>query len=254
MPPIVPETESGRLHFYETHIPIWAAAPPATLGLSAAQVSDLNDLTLAARAAYTAAQQARDAARAATLELHLRLAAMHDLGSDLIETIKAFSQVNDDVDVLIAAQIPARAPRRPAPPPQPPSDIRLSMLSNGSVELSWKGSTARGQFFTLWRLLPDTDLPPTHRTSPTSPTSPTHPTPPTQIAALAGNRFLDSTLPRGLTQATYFLRAHRGTRVSEPSGNATIYFGTIPSPASTSAPSATHLPAPLPVRAVHSAA
>jgi len=234
MPPIVPETESGRLHFYETHIPVWAAAPPATLGLSAAQVSELNDLTLAAREAFIAAQQARDAAKAATLELHQRLDAMHDLGSNIIETIKAFSQVNDDIDVLIAAQIPPRAPRRPAPPPAAPTDISLSMLPNGSVELSWEGSTARGQFFTLWRLLPGSEVP-------------------EQIAALAGNSFLDSTLPRGLMHATYFLKAHRGRKVSESSGSVTIYFGAIPTPRSGStahAPVHSHLP----VRTVYSAA
>ena len=62
---ILPSDRLELIQFCETHIPVWENTP-AAIGLTAAQITALSDLTGGARAAYNQAQSARAASKAAT--------------------------------------------------------------------------------------------------------------------------------------------------------------------------------------------
>lgn len=209
MSSVVPSTDLGKLEFYEAHLAAWGTAP-ANIGLTAGQVTSLNTLTTAARTAFNGALTAREAAKAATGNMHNKINSMHALGSDLIKIIKAYAATQNDPNVFVLAQIPEPAPRTPAPPPEAPTDLSASMNADGSIRLSWKGTLAYRQFFSVWRQTPSEDAP-------------------QQIAAIAAKEFVDLTVPRGLAQTIYSVRAHRDAAVSEPCPNLIVYFGVLPS-------------------------
>ncbi len=48
------------------------------------------------------------------------------------------------------------------------------------------------------------------------------------IGAVAAKDFTDVTVPRGLAQVVYNVRAHRDSQVSTPTQNLIVYFGAIP--------------------------
>jgi hypothetical protein len=51
---------------------------------------------------------------------------------------------------------------------------------------------------------------------------------PVQIGAVAAKEFTDVTVPRGLQQVVYNVRAHRDSAVSTPTDNLVVFFGAIP--------------------------
>ena len=205
---VVPQTRLGKLEFYEAHLAAWSANAVG-IGLTATEVTDLTALVTAARAQFNAQQTAKDAAKAATLGFHDKADAMQSLGSELIRTIKLYAQTKNDPGVLVVAQLPKPLPPTPAGPPVAPTDLTASMNSDGSIRLAWKGSVAQRQFFSVWRQLPSQSMP-------------------LQIGSVAAKEFTDLTVPRGLTQVVYCVRAHRDAQVSVPSPNVVVYFGAIP--------------------------
>ncbi len=205
---ILPKSELGQLEFFEGHLPAWGTAP-ASIGLTAGQVTGLATATTAARTAFNAAIVAHEAAKAATANQHNKIAAMTAIGTDLLKIIKAYAAVQNDPNVYVLAQIPAPAEPTPAPPPSAPTDLFAVMNADGSIQLKWKGSLAQRQFYSVWR-----------QTEPGGVFE--------QICAVAAKSFLDVTCPRGLMQVAYEVRAHRDTFVSIPCPSLTIYFGAIP--------------------------
>jgi hypothetical protein len=205
---VVPPTRIEKIEFYEAHNPVWAANA-AAIGLTAAQVTALTTLTTAARAAFNAQRAAQDAAKAATENFHNKVREMQSQGSDLIKTIKAYADTKNDPNVYVLANIPAPAAPTPAGPPVAPTDLAAVMNSDGTIRLTWKGSLAQRQFFSVWRQLPSQNMP-------------------LQIGAVAAKEFTDVTVPRGLNQVVYNVRAHRDAQVSTPTQNLIVYFGAIP--------------------------
>lgn len=205
---ILPDSQLGKLAFFEAHVPVWAAAP-TTIGLTAGQVTSLNTATTAARSAFDASIAAREAAKAATANQHNKIDAMTAIGTDLLKIIKAYAAVQNDPNVYVLAQIPAPSAPTPAPPPEAPTDLTASMTPDGAIRLKWKGTLAYRQFFSLWRQTPSDAFP-------------------EQIASVAAKEYIDVTVPRGLTQVTYTARAHRDSAVSDPCPVLIVYFGVVP--------------------------
>jgi hypothetical protein len=75
------------------------------------------------------------------------------------------------------------------------------------VTLTWKGPLAGSTFFTVWRRTPSA------------------PSIPEQLVSLASRTFVDTTLPSGLPNARYFVRAQRGVLISAPSPEVVVNFG-----------------------------
>lgn len=206
--PVVPSTRTEKVEFYEAHNPTWAASA-ANIGVTPAQVASLTNLTKAARDAFNAQRTAQDAAKAATQRFYNTVRDMQNLGGDLIKSIKAFAETTNNPNVYVLANIPEPAAPTPAGPPVAPTNLSAVMNSDGTMRLTWKGSIAQRQFFSIWRQLPSQSMP-------------------LQIGAVAAKDFTDVTVPRGLTQVVYNVRAHRDSAVSTPTDNLIVYFGAIP--------------------------
>jgi hypothetical protein len=187
--PVVPQTIIGRIEFYEQHLPVWALNPTA-IGLSAAQVADLTARTIQARADYEAAQAVRNTAKAATMTQNDAVSFMHELGGDLVKTIRAFAETTDDTAVYAAAEIPAPQPPTPPGPPDQPTALDADILLPFGIGLTWKGSTAQSTYFGIWRKL-DSEVNPV------------------LIKTTKNKSFDDRTLPDGTNAVDYYIAAYR---------------------------------------------
>lgn len=206
---VIPSKDLDAVQFFETHDPLWTAAPAAAIGLTVTQVTAQTSLTKTARDAYTAQQAAKVAAKNATLMFHNAVTAMRSGGSDLVATIKAFAQTTNNPNVYTLAQIPPPAAPVPAPPPGQPMNITVSLESSGAITLAWKAVNSApnaGTFFSVQRKLS------------------------TEAAfSLVGNTggrtFTDDTLEQGTPGATYIIQGHRGTMDGVASEQVSVQFG-----------------------------
>jgi hypothetical protein len=152
---ITPNSNLGKVEFYEAHLTPWTNNA-AAIGLSLPEVAALTIATTDARAAYNAMIAARDAAKAATQSFYSKVSVMHSapgLGSDMIDTIKNFAQTNDDPNVYTLAQIPPPASGGVVPPPGTPFDFRVGLRQDGSLELKWKCNNPTGASGTVYEIL-----------------------------------------------------------------------------------------------------
>jgi len=155
--PVLPDRDLEQIQFCETHIPVWNAAP-ASVGLTAAQVTQLTSLTTAARASFNTAQSSRETSRGATTTFHGNLTSMRNNVADLIRIIKGFAESQSDPTVIYGkAQIPQPAAPTPAPLPGRPKDLAVTLNPDGSITLTWTATDASasgGAFFNITRKLP----------------------------------------------------------------------------------------------------
>ncbi len=183
----------------------YAPQQKAAIGLDPLQVATFATLTNNARDAYTAAQNARTAAKVATHALHTAMGNMNEFGAALISTIKAKAEATGNPAVYDLAEIPPPAPPSPAGLPSVPTDVNGVINSNGHVELSWKGSLAFGTFFSIWKKRPnDTKW--------------------KQLGSVRGKAFVDEFTTPLVAWAMYKLYAHRPAGTSDPSEPITVFF------------------------------
>ncbi|KAA0212970.1 MAG: hypothetical protein DYG94_13435 [Leptolyngbya sp. PLA3] len=185
----VPKTIADRLAFYEQHAPVWAAAA-TTIGLSVTQVTALAALVNDARVAFDDAQAARNASKAATVLQANAMSTLSDFGADLIKTIRAYAETNNNPDVYATAQIPPPAPPTPAGPPDMPTDLAASFLFPWGIRLTWKGSVAQGAYFGVFRRLRgESNF--------------------TFVQTTKEKSFDDTSLPAGVASVDYYIAAFR---------------------------------------------
>ena len=206
----VPVTNAAKITFFETHLPAWEANP-ATIGLTADQVADLRASTTEARAAFNDAQQARNAAQAATLRQTQAVIKMAALGGSLIKTIRAFAETTDDTSVYSDANIPR--PRRGSPlgPAPTPTNLTFQPRTDGAIELRWHAETKGRTSFIIER----------QTFSPGQTESRF-----TLIGTSTARSFVDTNVPTGLERAVYRVTAERPGGRSEPTHGTTVFFGT----------------------------
>ncbi len=215
---VVPVTNAAKIAFFETHLPAWEANPD-TIGLTAEQVADLRASTTEARAAFNDAQQARDAAQAATLRQTQAVIKMAALGGGLIKTIRAFAETTDDRSVYAEAQIPL--PRRGSPlgPAPTPTNLTFELRTDGAIELRWDAETKGRTAFIIERQTQR----PGERLGPWR-----------LIGTATAKTFTDAALPTGLECAVYRVTAERPGGRSEPTHGISVLFGTRPATSTTS--------------------
>lgn len=196
-----PSTRLGKIEFYESHLPAWAANA-AAIGITPTSVSDLTALTVAARTAYDAHIAAQNAARAATANYHELVSVMHSgpgAGSDMIKTIRAFAQSTDNPNVYVLAQIPPPATPGVTPPPGTPFDFKVELLQNGALDLRWKCKNPAGVGGTMYEVL--------RQVSGGSFSF---------VGAPGEKSFVDDTVPSGVSPVTYQITAVRSTARGNP--------------------------------------
>lgn len=208
---IVPSTRLGKIQFYEARIGPWTSHA-GEIGLEDQSTSDLAMLITQARAAYNAAEAARAAAKAATLDYYNKVRLMHSspgAGSDMISTIRNFAQTTNNPNVYVLAQIPAPATPGTVPPPGTPFDFRINLLQDGSLELRWKCNNPKGSQGTIYEV--------TRRLGGSGPF--------TFVGASGSRSLVDDTLPIGSAPVTYQITAVRSTSRGNPA-QYTVNFGT----------------------------
>jgi hypothetical protein len=185
----VDNTFLGRIEFFEEHLPVWAKNP-AAIGLAATDLDELALRTAEARVRYDSLQSLRNRVLAETAAQKNANADMYDLGIDLVKTVRAFAQTTDDDGVYVAAQIPAPRPASPMPPPPAATNLSVELRSGGALRLRWKGTTARGASFAIFRKLegePGFKL----------------------LDTVAAKSFDDTNIPVGTGELVYFIQARR---------------------------------------------
>jgi hypothetical protein len=190
---VVPPEIVAKIQFYEDHNTPWSTNAVA-IGTTTTEVTALNTLTTAARAAYDAQQAAQNAARDATLNLRLAVAAMATAGSDIIKKVRAKAATDGD-GVYALASIPAPALPSPVPPPGTPDNFVATLNPDGSVRLKWKCANPRSAAGTVYQL--------SRRTGTTGDF--------VAIGVSGTRSFVDATLPAGVASVTYQIVAVRST-------------------------------------------
>lgn len=203
----LPESRLGKIQWFETRTPVWGAeADPTAIGLTSAQVAQITSLTVAARNAYTAAENARAASKVATESFHQAVDAMHAYGADLISAIKSYAETTNNPAVYDMAMVSPPDPRGTANPPAQPYDGRSELLNDGSVRIWWKGSGPTGTHYLVRRKLDGENAF-------------------TLIADVGEKQFIDQTVPAGIAWVRYSVTAKRGEVQSPPGEQIVVQFG-----------------------------
>jgi hypothetical protein len=205
---IVPNTNIGKITFYEAHIPVWSATP-TIIGLVAADCTALSALIGSARKEYDTQQAALYEARNATQRMKDAVRAMHALGSADIAKIKAFAEATNNPTVYTSAVLPPPATPSPVGPPGTPFEFVVTLLQTGAINLRWKCSNPTGASGTVYEVA--------RRVGGDS-------VPFTLVGAIGVREFEDATIARGSSSVTYRVQAVRSTSRGNPA-QFTVSFG-----------------------------
>lgn len=207
---VVPDSRLGKIEFYEAHIAPWTTNA-AAVGLTPASVTALGTLTTQARAAFNAAEAARQAAKAATQNFYDKVRAMHSgpgAGQDMIDTIRVYAETKNDPNVYNLAQIPPPATPGVTPPPGTPFEFTVGLLQNGALELKWKCNNPSGTQGTIYEVK--------RRIGESGAFQ--------FVGAIGVRTFIDDTIPSGSSPVTYQVTGVRSTQRGNPA-QFTVSFG-----------------------------
>jgi hypothetical protein len=185
----------------------------AAIGLSSTLATQFKDDTAAADAAFQAASQARETAKAATIAYYGACATLRDSGSACVRAIKLFAEASSDPATIYSkAQIPApQPPSHTGTPPAQPTDMRAALEPNGSVTLTWKCANPPGVSRVVYiiqrKLEGDANF--------------------STIDFVGGKTFNDATLPRGVDGASYIITGKAGQLSGPASSVFTLTFGSV---------------------------
>ncbi|HYF14165.1 MAG TPA: hypothetical protein VD971_03735 [Phycisphaerales bacterium] len=216
---VLPEKAVDLIEFCETHVPVWAAAA-GTIGLTAAQVATLNELTGDARGAYDDALAAREASKAATTKMRGGVSTMRTQAATLVRAIKNYAEAQaDPASIYAAAQIPPPAEPAPLPAPGKPTNITVTLQPSGAITIAWDAENAAastGAFFNVLRKLPGESAFVGIGGAPGS----------TSLSRRMG--FTDGSVPTAAAASgvRYIVQGQRGTLVGLPSDAIVVQFGT----------------------------
>jgi hypothetical protein len=191
----VPDTIQGILDFYAVRQPVWAANT-ATLGITAAQATQLGTLLSDAQTAQEDAVKAREEAKNATQARDTELSELAEFGAALIAVISGTAKATGDDSVYTTAMLPIPGTGGGATPPGIPANLTGAILNTGDVQLNW-GSSGRNVFYTVWRKLSTESAF-------------------WQIGATQGRTFIDEGA-EAAQWAAYYVKAHRGEFTSDAS-------------------------------------
>ena len=210
----VPRNPTDRILFYQIHATRWAENA-AHIGVSEAQVAELETAVADAKAAMLRQHQARDAARSATLGLKSAMEKLSNIGSTLMLQIRA-KAASAGGAVYSLAWVPA--PNKPSPIEQPgrPTNFQATLLGMGWVEVSWTCKNPRGSQGTMYEV--------ERQVRDASGTSAFR-----FLGTVGTKKFIDHSIPQGAIDVTYRVRAIRSKKRG-PVGTHIIEFGNHASP------------------------
>lgn len=209
MATVLPSTKSELLAFCQAHVPVWTAAA-TSIGVSAAECTELNNLTKEAADTAVELNKKRDAAKSATAADNAAHADLRTFAAALVSKIKFKAESTDDPSVYVQAQIPAPLPPSPAPAPAQPTMLRASLESGGGLTIEWKASNpgVGSVVYQVFRKLPMQTM--------------------FSLVGFSGGRdkyFTDLTLPAGNSGVQYVVQGARGGISGAQSEILTVMFG-----------------------------
>lgn len=218
---VLPTKMAEEITFGEAHAPLWAGAN-TTIGLQVATCTAISAAVTAARKAFTDAESARETSKAATNNLKLKMAAMHTLLSDAVQTIRLFAETTGNPNVFTLAQIPAPAAPQPAPPPMQPVELGASIIPGGILRISFKATDTASSGATTYLVSRKLSTETAFRVIGSAGSSRS-----TQGANLPrGFKFFDDTsLPSGSNNMQYMVQGQRGSVYGLPSQTFTVTIG-----------------------------
>ncbi len=206
----LPSSKIGKLEYLERRVDGWDA-DPAAVGLVPAQSAAAVASTEAARDAYDAMLAARRHAEA-----------MHDAwlgamktaegdGRSCLRSIDAFAKNSAQPDVIYAAAS-VEPPRDKAPlgKPPTPTNITLSLDTQGRVNLAWGGTRHGGTVFAVQRRVAGVDGKQSAWET---------------IATVPERRLVDKATPSGVLNISYRVRGERVGGVSSYSSPVVLPLG-----------------------------
>lgn len=206
----VPGGDRASLQFTEQRKGVWAAAG-AAIGLAVEDTAALAQSSDDAQAALDDRVAKAALAKSSTISWKASAATNRDLARDLVRKIRTFALQQEDPDaVYAAAQIPA--PKTPGELPEPavPTDLDLTLDSQGRAVLKFESTRYGGTVWTVERRTVSTQG---------------------SVSAwtLAGTSiertFIDGQTPSGVASVQYRVRAERPSGVSAFSTPVSLPFG-----------------------------
>lgn len=220
---VIPTKTAEEITFGEVHAPIWATAP-TSIGLTVAACTAITAAVTAARKAFTDAHAAREASKAATNNLSVKMNLLHPLLAEAVQTIRLFAESTNNPAVYTLAQIPAPATPTPAPPPMQPVQLGASIIPGGVLRISFKATdSAAGGGATTYLVSRKLSGQSTFTVIGSAGSSRS-----TDGANLPrGFKFFDdSSLPSGSNNMQYMVQGQRGSAFGLPSESLTVSIGT----------------------------
>ena len=205
MASVLPKSVVARIEWAEGHVAPFTANAVA-IGISAPIAVDFESKTEAARAALVARNAAKDALANRENDLRMAMLALTDTAGAIVNTVHAKADMVGD-SVYSLASIPVPAIPGPRPDPGTPTDFKVELNNDGSINLTWacNNSGNAGTQYQVWRKL-DAETEWIGR------------------GATGVRKFVDATIPAGTKSATYKIMATRTTGAG-PWGTFTVNFG-----------------------------
>ena len=204
---VVPKKKIDMIEFYENHVGPWTTNAVA-IGTSASAVTDLDTKTDTARAKWVARQAAQASAEAATIELNVAVEVMATAGAAIIKQVRAKAEMSGD-GVYALAQIPVPATPSPVGAPGTPSNFKVQLRQDGTLDLRWKCANPAGCDGTMYQVY--------RRVGSAGEF--------TYLGGSGEKEFTDATVPAGASAITYKIQGVRSTAVGEW-GEFNVNFGT----------------------------
>lgn len=214
---VLPRTTTELLAWTTAHLDAWTA--PASIGLTAAQITALHGFYDEAAKDFDAATLAREASKGATTTLNGAIADLRNQLAAMIRSIKTFADASSNPEAVYGlAQIPLPSPPQSLPAPGVASEVLVTLNPGGSITLSWSGEFAaasEGAVYTVARKLPGAS---TYTLVGVSPGSTT------QSRRMA---FTDTTVPTSAAAqgVSYIITGQRGQQIGASSTAITVQFG-----------------------------
>lgn len=202
----VPSSRNEMIQFYKEHAPIWSAAA-AVIGLTPAAATEVQALVDKAVASLDKANAARNSSKSSTAILNADAELLRSTGGAAVATIRAFAETSGDPAVYEAADLAPPSPPKPVGPPVAPTNLVADPTPNGTIEITWKGTTAQGQFFIIERSVDGGAW--------------------TRLQPVAAKKFTDLLVPRNSNVIQYQVWGARFDTKSATAPIATVNFGTV---------------------------
>lgn len=214
---VLPRKTSDLLAWTTAHLDAWTT--PASIGLTAGQITALHGLYDEAVKDVDAATLARQTSKGATTTMNGAIADLRTQLAAMVRSIKTFADASSNPSAVYGlAQIPMPAEPETLPAPGVASEVLVTLNPGGSITLSWSGefsAASEGAVYTIARKLPGATNYTLVGVSPGSTTqsrrmSYTDPTVPTSAAAQG---------------VSYIITGQRGQQIGQSSTAITVQFG-----------------------------